>query len=140
MKSNYTIKTELHKDKSLVMVEMTYKDEFSDDKYSLMGWVKDGMIDFNVIKNNKQNLSESTFYYGDIEEKSVFLERFSRRVNDYDFIEDFKKHHLNDFSNELNEHISKVGGSMISNGQLFEGYKSKMRKMAGIITPNKNIR
>ena len=140
MKSNYKIKTELHKDKSLVIVEMSYKDEFANDKYNLMGWVVDGAINFNVIKNNKQNLCESTFYYGDTKSKNIFMENFSKSVNDYDFIEDFQKYHLNNFSNELNEHISKVNDSMISNGQILEGYKNKMRRMAGIITPNKNIR
>lgn len=140
MKSNYKIKTELHKDKSCVMVEMSYKDEFTNDKYNLIGWVKDGMINFNVIKNNKKNLSDSTFYHGDTKDNNIFMENFSKSVNDYDFIEDFQKHHLDNFSNELNEHMSKLNNAMITNGQILEGYKNKMRRMAGIIIPNKNIR
>jgi hypothetical protein len=136
--SNYKISTELIKDKSLVIVEIAYKDDFTNDKYTLKGWVNDNVINFKILKNNKQNLNESKFYSNNTNNK--FIEQLSKSVNDYDFIEDFKKHHLMNFSKEINEHIQKVNSSMISNGKLFEGYKNKMREMSGIILPNKNIR
>jgi hypothetical protein len=141
VESSYKIKTELVKDKPFITVEMSYKDRFFDDKYSLMGNLYEDKIPFCIIKNNKSlTLKEATFYNDNNINKSLFMENLSKIVNDYDFVEDFKKNHLENFTKDLCEFINKCNSSMISNNKFHEGYKDKLKGMAGINQANKNLR
>tara|TARA_B110000503_G_C6979253_1_gene342512 strand:- start:218 stop:640 length:423 start_codon:yes stop_codon:yes gene_type:complete len=140
MKSKYNIKTKLVKDRPFITVEMSYKDSFSNDKYTLIGQLNEGRINFSFIKNKESKLNETSFYATNDFRKNTFINELSKRVNNYDFIEDFKKNNLEDFTKELSEFIVKCDSSMISNGKIFEGYKDKLKGMAGIKLINKNIR
>ena len=139
-KSNYKIKTELIKDKPFVTVEMSYVDSFSNDKYILSGGLDESRVNFTFVKNKEQKINEAFFSAKNNFGSNTFIEQLSKGVNNYDFIEDFKKNNLEDFTKELSEFIVKCDSSMISNGKLFEGYKDKLKGMAGINVINKNLR
>jgi len=139
-KSNYKIKTEIIKDKPFVTVEMSYKDSFSNDKYILSGNLNESKVNFTFVKNKEQKINEASFYATNDFGSSTFIEELSKGVNNYDFIEDFKKNNLEDFTKELSEFIVKCDSSMISDGKMFEGYKNKLRGMAGISEINENLR
>jgi hypothetical protein len=150
MKTNYKINTEIVKNIPLVNVEISYKDEFFNDKYNLIGVVREGELRFNILKNEKPKTLKEAMQYSTVSydgvslstkpDKDFFIESLSKYVNDYDCIEDFKNNHLESFVNEIAEFISKCNSSMISEGKIYEGYKDKMKRMAGIIEQNKNIR
>jgi hypothetical protein len=139
-KSNYNIKTELIKDKLFITVEMSYKDMFSDDNYILSGAINESRVDFKFVKKKGQKINEASFCTTKYSGPNSFIEELSKGVNNYDFIEDFKKNNLEDFTKELSEFIVKCDSSMISDGKMFEGYKDKLRGMAGINEINKNLR
>jgi len=139
-KSNYKIKTELIKDKTFVTVEMSYKDRFSNDKYVLMGDLNESGVNFTFVKNKDKKLNEAYFYATNEHEPNTFIDELSRGVNNYDFIEDFKKNNLEQFTQELSEFIVKCDSSMVSNGKMFEGYKDKLRGMVWIKKINENLR
>ena len=139
-KSSYKINTKLIKDKPFVNVEMSYKDIFYDDNYLLSGHISEGTINFNVTKNKNKKLNEASFSCVNGTEGIVFINELSESVNDYDFIEDFKKNHLQEFAQELSEFIIKCDSSMISEGKIFEGYKDKLKRMCGVISVNENLR
>ena len=139
-KSNYKIQTELIKDKPFVTVEMSYVDMFSNDKYILSGAINESRVNFKFAKKKGQNMNEASFCVTKDLDSSTFIKELSKGVNNYDFIEDFKKNNLEDFTKELSEFIVKCDSSMISNGKIFEGYKDKLKGMAGINEINKNLR
>tara|TARA_R110001592_G_scaffold80028_2_gene238778 strand:+ start:2130 stop:2555 length:426 start_codon:yes stop_codon:yes gene_type:complete len=139
-KSSYKINTKLIKDKPFVNVEMSYKDIFYDDNYLLSGHISEGTINFSVTKNKNKKLNETSFSCVNGTEGIVFINELSESVNDYDFIEDFKKNHLQEFAQELSEFIIKCDSSMISEGKIFEGYKDKLKRMSGVIGVNENLR
>ena len=139
-KSKYNIKTEIVKDKPFITVEMSYKDSFSNDKYILTGHLNESRINFTFIKNKENTLNEASFYATNDCKTSTFINELSSGVNNYDFIEDFKKNNLEDFTKELSEFIVKCDSSMISDGKIFEGYEDKLKGMAGINKINKNLR
>lgn len=139
-KSNYKIKTELIKDKPFVTVEMSYVDSFSNDKYILSGSLNESRVNFTFVKNKEQKINEASFCITKDLGYSTFIEELSKGVNNYDFIEDFKKNNLENFTKELSEFIVKCDSSMISDGKIFEGYKDKLRGMAGISEINQNLR
>jgi hypothetical protein len=136
MTLNFNIETGFtKKDDGFVVVEMKCKDNFTDDKYILSGIIKEGILNFSVERNNK-TLKEIAFN----KEKDKFLKNVSESVGDYDFVEEFSKKHLEGFHCQISEFIEKINSSMISKGEIFEGYKNKMRRMAGIIDSNKHIK
>ncbi len=136
MTLNFNIETGFtKKDDGFVVVEMKCKDNFTDDKYVLSGIIKEGILNFSVERNNK-TLKEIAFN----KEKDKFLKSISESVNDYDFVEEFSKKHLEEFHCQISEFIEKINSSMISKGEILEGYKNKMRRMAGIIDCNKHIK
>lgn len=139
-KSNYNIKTELVKNKPFITVEMSYKDMFSNDNYILSGSLSESVINFRLSKNKGKKINEERFSVTKDLKSNTFIDELSIRVNNYDFIEDFKKNKLESFTKELSEFIVKCDSSMISNGIMFEGYKDKLRGMAGINVINENLR
>ena len=138
--SKYNIKTELIKDKPFITVEMSYKDKFSNDKYVLMGHLNESKINFTFTKDKENTSNKASFCITEDYRTSTFINELSKGVNNYDFIEDFKKNNLEDFTKELSEFIVKCDSSMISDGKIFEGYKDKLKGMAGIKLTNKNLR
>jgi len=104
MALNFNIETGFtKKDDGFVVVEMKYKDSFTDDKYVLSGIVQEGSLEFNIERNNK-NLKDISFN----KEKDKFLKNLYESVNDYDFVEEFSKKHLESFYFQINEFIEKI--------------------------------
>lgn len=135
----YNINTGFNnKDVPYIFIEMSYKDNFTDDNYIMEGLSKDSsaeMVNFNIYKNGNYlcnlNLNKN--------ENNKFLKEFFKIVDDYDFKSCFNKKHADNFSQKILEFTNKCSSSMVLNGKLMEGYKDKMRMMAGI-TINESIR
>jgi hypothetical protein len=128
----YNINTGFNnKDKPYVLVEISYKDYFTDDKYLLKGISQNSNvndIDFVIFRNN-DNIGNLK-----LQDKNndKFLREFFEMTNDFDFKESFKKKHSKKLSEEISNFLNKCDSSIILNGNILEGYKDKMKRMAGI--------
>lgn len=139
IKSKYNINTKLNDNKSIVIIDISYKDVFVNEKYNLKGIVEGNKIKFNTFKN-KNKLKEVSFVLGENFENNTFLKDLNNSLKDYDLIEDFKKNHFENFNNELSEYIKKSNSSVILNNNLIEGYKEKLQGMSGIKKINHILR
>ena len=140
MKTKYTIESgHTKKDKPFIMIEMSYKDEFTNDEYILKGAATNSSannINFSILKNRKESGSLTL----ENSDTKKFIKEFFEIAKDYDFNQDFNNNHSESFSKEITSFINQCDSSMVFNGEVIDGYKDKMRGMAGINTPNKNIR
>lgn len=155
-KSNYTIKTEIVKNKPIIYLNLSYKDRFINESHNLIGSVENEKISFSFI-NNKHSLENNnktkTVYdwaakdvtilnfHADKDYKNKsFINELSSKINDYDFVEDFKKNHLENFNKEVSDFVFKCESAMISDNTIYEGYKHQLQRKAGIKKTNENLR
>lgn len=137
--SSLNINNEIVKNNILIQIESTFKDEFTNDIYFLESFSKNHNMDnlsFVLLKNGKEisNL--------ELKNKNIdsFLKEVYDKTNDFDFNNNFKKKHASEFSGKVSKFLEQVDSSVVVNGKLIEGYKSKMRMMSGIDDLNNNIR
>lgn len=138
-KSNYTINTEIVKNKAIIYLNLSYKDKFIKENHNLVGNVEGEKISFSFV-NSKHSLEGLSFHANKDYKNKSFINELSSKINDYDFVEDFKKNHLENFNKEISDFIFKCESSMISDNIIYEGYKHQLQKKAGIKRANKNLR
>jgi hypothetical protein len=123
-----TIKNELPK----IIIEISYKDDFSDDHYvleGLEGKVSDTKnIPFSFVKNGEE--------IGTV----VMLNRNADKllsdamvlVDDFDFKNEFSSKTLSSISGELSDFFEHFDKSIIANGFTIEGELKRMKKLSGM--------
>jgi hypothetical protein len=137
--SSLSINTGIVKNNILIQIESSFKDEFTDDVYFLESFSKNHNMDnlsFLLLKNGKE-ISKLELKNKNIDN---FLKEVYNKTNDFDFNNNFKKKHASEFSEKVSKFLEQIDSSVVVNGKLMEGYKSKMRMMSGIQDLNKNIR
>lgn len=138
-KSNYTIKTEIVKNKPIIYLNLSYKDRFINESHNLIGSVENEKVSFSFI-NNKHSLENLNFHADKDCKNKSFINELSSKINDYDFVEDFKKNHLENFNKEVSDFVFKCESAMISDNTIYEGYKHQLQRKAGIKKTNENLR
>ena len=138
-KSNYTIKTKIVKNKPIIYLNLSYKDRFINESHNLIGSVKNEKVSFSFI-NNKHSLESLNFHADKDYKNKSFINELSSKINDYDFVEDFKKNHLENFNKEVSDFVFKCESAMISDNTIYEGYKHQLQRKAGIKKTNENLR
>jgi len=92
-KSNYTIKTEIVKNKPIIYLNLSYKDRFINESHNFIGSVENEKVSFSSV-NKKHSLENLNFHADKDYTNKSFINELSSKINDYDFVEDFKKNHL----------------------------------------------
>jgi hypothetical protein len=137
--SSLNINTGIVKNNILIQIESSFKDEFTNDVYFLESFSKNHNMDnlsFLLLKNGKE-ISKLELKNKNIDN---FLKEVYSQTNDFDFNNNFKKKHASEFSEKVSKFLEQIDSSVVVNGKLMEGYKSKMRMMSGIEDLNRNIR
>ena len=127
----YTVKHEVIDNKPVLDIDILYKDEFEENKYSIKSDNASGIneIPFNVIKNNK-NLGKITLKSEDIQ--SMF-EDFFTMVGDYDFQIEFFDKKFKEVKREIDSFLNGFNKDVIDNELTLEGEIKRMRAMAGLL-------
>ena len=131
---DYNFDAEITNDLPNIILELSYKDEFSNDKYILRSTKgynrKSNSISFDVIKEGSA-IGQVLFSRDD---ESVFINEFFDFVDDYDFKKEFEKTQLKQPINEqVNDFLDRYDNIVFPKEITFEGETRRMRKIAGLL-------
>lgn len=131
---NYNLETEIVNDLPKIVLELTYKDEFSNDHYLLRNnpdYEKGSEeITFEIIKNGEKK-GEISLLKQNINE---FFVSFFDVVEDLDFEQEFFKNNLSEtISNEIMDFLKRYEDIVISAEITLEGEIKRMKKIAGLL-------
>ena|ERR1035437_51567 len=129
---DYRISAQIKGEAPDIQFEIKYKDEFTNDHYTLKSLISEEgtkRIPFMVIKNNQE------FGKVVIENRDVkaCLDTFLESTEDMDFKNEFKKQIFEQAEKEINNFFEFFDNSIILRGLTLEGEMKRMKKIAGIL-------
>lgn len=129
---DYRISAQVKGEAPDIQFEVIYKDEFTNDHYTLKSLVSEEgtqRVPFMVIKNNKD------FGKVVIENRDVksCLNNFLDSTEDLDFTNEFKSKIFEQAEKEISNFFEFFDNAIILKGLTLEGEMKRMKKIAGII-------
>jgi len=122
MKSKFKIETKIDKNKPFLTIFLEYKDSFTDDKFTIHGFLNNvENINFSLYKKN-QKISDLKL---ENKKYDIFLKEVFNLIDDFDFKEDFEKNNKNNFIYEVSSFINEIDSSIIVENKIIKAIKIK---------------
>lgn len=133
---DYRIKAQITGEEPDIQLEVIFKDDFSNDHYTLKSTEgKDSNINnipFIILKNGEQ-IDQISLVNKD---SKKFLEEFMALTEDDDFSKAFQSELYDNSLKELNNFFDFYEDAVVLKGITLEGEKRKMKRIAGLIKEN----
>lgn len=130
----FNISTKIENNLPKIILEFSYQDEFSDDKYVLVSNSNSiqgsSEIPFSVYKNDDEvfgiNLSERNM--------SNFIDSFLNECHDNDFKREIEKQEIKPhLTEQFNDFMNRYDSLVVSTGITTEGEVLRMKQLAGLL-------
>lgn len=130
----HNVQAQIKSEAPEIIFEVIYQDDFSNDHYILKGssLTDKGSqsMNFNISKNGAK-FSSLEMKNRDVE---TFLNEFLDTTKDADFNTEFKSKIYAESTKQIKDFFEFFDNSIVLKGLTLEGEKSRMQKVAGIIT------